>query len=77
MFSLCQGDFDIFQVGLISNVDDGDDWSSCNRPVETDHGDELSYQEGSGRTNQVGDRGPKIARAPSGPERLIHLATCI
>src|SRR6266850_5089788 len=77
MFSLGQRNLYIFQIRFIGNVDDGDYWSGGDRTVETDQGNELGDQEGGGSAYQVGHRGPEVARAPGGPERLVHLAACI
>src|SRR6266446_9594265 len=77
VLSLCQRNLDVLQVGLISNVDDGDYWSRGNRAIETNQGDELGNHEGCRGTCQIGDRGPQVASTPGGPEWLVHLATCI
>src|SRR5205085_984882 len=64
---------DVFEVGAVGQVDDGDDRSGCDKRVEARGRGQLDDDACGGSAREVRYRSPEVLIAPGRPQRLVRL----
>src|SRR5215213_417054 len=68
---LCSGGANVFEIFLVGEIDDGDDWKRRQYCVKADRGFQLDDGARNKGADEIRHRRPEVMRGPGLPERSI------